>query len=138
MAKIKNVQVHAIYYTPYQRGYYWNTLNFKTFIDDNGNKTFFINDREVDGKAGNDRFIEVRNSNAEYNKKHNTDAKDTFKVDVFEEDVTYEELIERCEKGIDEYVDYIEDYTQYKDACAHNNRLMKEIAKYKKLIEERG
>lgn len=135
MAKIKTVRVHAIYYFNY--GYYWGTLNFTTFTDDNGNKTFYINDREVDGEAGNKRFLEIYNSNADYNRKKNKDAKDTFEVTVFEKEVTYEELIEKCEKGIDEYVEYIEDYRQYKEACAHNDKLRKEIAKYRKLIEER-
>jgi hypothetical protein len=136
MAKIKNVRVHAIYYFNY--GYYWGTTYFKTFIDDNGNKTFFVNGKEVDGETGNKRFLEIYNSNAEYNKKKNKDAKDTFEVSTSEEEVTYEELIARCEKGIDEYVEYIEDYRQYKEACEHNAKLRKEIAKYRKLIEERG
>ena len=37
-----------------------------------------------------------------------------------------------------EIVDCYEDYRQYKEACAHNDKLRKEIAKYRKLIEERG
>lgn len=145
MANIKNVQVHAIYYNPYQHGYYWNTVNFKTFIDDNGNKTFYINDKEVDGEAGNERFLEIWRSHEEWKKtvgrekflKCKKVGTDTFEVKVFEEEVTYEELITRCEKAIDNYVDYIEDYKQYKDAVASNAKLYKEIEKYRKLIAER-
>ena len=161
MAKIKKIKVSTIAMT--SRGYSWVWKTFKTFTDDNGNETYFIDGREVTKDDGNKEYLELKNSNLEWRTTKNAEKyfnhqrelykksrnknwtkdnydlnpDDTFKRTVEEETVTYEELIDRLEKSIDPYVEYIDDYTQYMSAKANNEAIYFEIAKLKKLIEER-
>lgn len=162
MATIKNIRIEAITYIAGIRtqGYYWKTYNFKTFTDDNGNKTYYINDNEVTAEEGNAEYLRIRRDNAEYQKTE--DCKqyikyqwklyyrsgkkragltlheaDTFKQTVEEYDISYEELIARLEKSYDHYTQYIDNYKQMEQAEEHNRRIEKEIAKYRKLIAER-
>ena len=162
MAKIKNVKVDTI--SLMNRGFYWNWKTFTTFTDDNGNETYLIDGKEVTKDEGNKIYLEMKNSNlkwrntqnakeyfsrqrAQYNrykKKGIADkytfylnAEDTFKRTVTEEEVSYETLIERLEKSIDQYVEYIDDYRQYESAKASNAEIRRKIDALKKLIEER-
>ena len=166
MAKIKRIKVDAISLTVAGRtvGYYWNYHTFTTFTDDKGNKTYFIGDKEVSKEEGNKRYLEIKKSNAEYQKSEDCkkfikrewasfyrDKKagrkpseyltlheaDTFKQKVEEYEISYEELIEKLDNSIDRYVQYIDDGKQYDEAVANNERIREKIRKLEQLIKER-
>lgn len=161
MAHIKTLVVNTISFTT--RGFYWNSKNFTTFTDDNGNKTYLINGKEVSKEDGNKEYLNMKNSNKSWREsldgkkyfKRQWDSykklkgkgykkeqfylypEQTFKQEVTEQDITYEELINNLEKLIDHYTQYIDDYKQQKQAEAHNNEIRKKIDKLNKLISER-
>ena len=161
MATVKNVKVRTIRWRG--RGYYWTDDIFKTFTDDNGNKTYYINGNEVSMEAGNAEYLRIRECNREYQqtqdckdyikhqwaqyyraKRRGRDTSgyclheaDTFKQTVEEYETSYEEIIEKLEKSYDHYTQYIDDYKQMVQAEESNRRILEEIAKYKKLIAER-
>lgn len=161
MAHIKSVRVNTISATA--RGFYWNSKTFTTFTDDNENNTYFVNGKEVSKDDGNREYINMKNSNKAWRESKNGKAyfkrqwseysrlkrkgwkadrfylrpEQTFKQEVTEEDVTYEELIENLEKSIDHYTQYIDSYEQQKQAEAHNDEIRRRIDKLNKLIAER-
>lgn len=162
MATIKTVSVNTIAFNG--RGYFWTWKNFKTFIDDNGNVTYFVNDKEVTKEQGNREYLELKNSNKHWTqsedgkkffkrqwawfyraKKKGTVKQgeyylheaDTFKREESVREVSYEELIAGLEKSIDKYVEYIDNGRQYEQALESNRRIEEEIAKLKELIKER-
>ena len=146
MAKIKEVVVEAIHWRCSSRsfkcGYYWNWLTFKTFTDDNGNSTYYINGEEVSKDEGNKRYLEIKKSNEEFKKtegykKYARKKESVFKQTVTEREVSYEELIEYYKGGIDEYTQYIDDYRQQQQAEAANVEICKKIAWLEQLIKER-
>ena len=77
----------------------------------------------------------------QYRDEHKVDftlnAEDTFKQEVDEYEISYEELIEKLEKSIDRYVEYIDDGGQYEAACEHNRKIAEEIDRMRELIAER-
>lgn len=162
MAKIKKVKVKTIAMT--SMGYSWIWKTFMTFIDDNGNETYYIDGQQTSKEDGNKRYVELKESNLAWRKTKNAERyfkhqqemynklkniktwtkdkfdlnpDDTFVRKVEEEDVSYETLIERLEKSIDPYVEYIDDYRQYESAKASNESIRKQIDALKKLIAER-
>lgn len=157
MAHIKTITVNAISWTA--RGFYWNIKRFTTFTDDNGNKTYLINGEEVSKEDGNKKYIDMKNSNKAWRESASGKAyikkqqalkkrgwkaeqlcllpEQTFKQEVTERDVTYEELIENLEKSIDHHTQYIDDYKQQKQAEAYNDKIRRRIDKLNKLIAER-
>ena len=150
MAKIKEVRVNAIYYRTGsvigRCGYYWDWLTFKTFTDDNGNSTYYINGEEVSKEDGNNRYLYIKKSNAEwrktddckqYLKRTKKNVNETFNQTVEEREVSYEELIKQLEDSIDRYTDYIDNYKQQQQAEANNQRIYKKIEWLKQLIKER-
>mgnify|MGYP006908796835 CR=1 FL=1 len=144
MAKIKEVRVDAIHWRlgAGRCGYYWDWLNFKTFTDDNGNSTYYINGEEVSKEEGNQRYLEIKRSNEEFKKtdsykKYAQRKESVFKQTVTEREVSYEELIKEYEASIDQYTEYIENYRQQQQAEAHNEAIYKKIEWLKQLIKER-
>lgn len=164
MATVKEVKVNAIIYNPYCRYNAWTRFDFKTFTDDKGNKTYYIDGKEVSKEEGNEKYLAIKRENAEYQK--SKDCKDyikrewsryyklkktgrwnesnftlheadTFKQEVTEYEISYEEIIKKLESSIDKYVEYIDNGKQYEEACRRNAKLRKEIEKYEKLIAER-
>lgn len=105
-------------------GRYIRYYTFKTFVDHKGRKTYYLNDKETTKDAGNNLFKEIR----QYGK--------NIERDDSSEEVTYEELIRRLESSIDQYVEYIDDGRQYRDACAHNDKINAEISKLRALMLE--
>ena len=105
-------------------GRYIRYYTFKTFVDHKGRKTYYLNDKETTKDAGNNIFKEIR----QYGK--NIERTDSS------EEVTYEELIRRLESSIDLYVEYIDDGRQYREACAHNDKINAEISKLRSLMLE--
>lgn len=163
MATVKEIKVNAIVYNPICRYYAWTSKTFKTFTDDKGNKTYYIDGDEVSKEEGNERYLSLKRRNAEYQKtkdckdyikrewkryytakKYGRKASDltlheadTFKQEVAEYETSYEGIIEKLEASIDKYVEYIDNGKQYEEACRRNAKLRKEIEKYEKLIAER-
>lgn len=158
MAHIKIVRVKAISFlnTPFAMGYYWQHDTFVTFTDDNNNKYYILNDNEVSKEEGNLRYLDIKDSNKKYRKTkeckdyirmewkeyhrcYDKDGltlheNDTFKQEIAEYDITYEELIEKLQDSLDRYVDYIDDGKQYQDALARNRKISERIEKLLKLI----
>ena len=68
MAHFKHVKVRAIYWCLGGRklGYWWQWRTFTTFIDDNGNKTYTVDGKEVTKDEGNAEYLRVKKLNAEY------------------------------------------------------------------------
>lgn len=151
MAKIKEVRVNAIYLRTGsvigQLGYYWNWLNFKTFTDDNGNSTYYINNEEVSKEDGNKRYLYIKQSNADWRKTEDCkkylkrtktkNVNDTFQQTVTEREVSYEELIQELEESVDKYTEYIDNPRQQREAEEANVKIYKKIAWLKQLIKER-
>lgn len=165
MAKIKEVVVETIIYNPWCKYHAWTSRRFKTFTDDNGNKTYYVDGKEVSKEDGNKIYLSMKNENANYQKsdkckefikrektrynkcskdyrEKNADyftlnAVDTFKQTVNEYEISYEEIIERLKKSIDQYVEYIDDGAQYRAACEHNRKIAEEIDRMEELIAER-
>lgn len=168
MAQVKKVRVDAIVYNPFCRYYAWTAKEFKTFTDDNGNKTYFINDKQVTKEEGNKEYKRLKSDNAHYqttedckkfikrewksyhnyknnplmqkqfpNATYTLHEADTFKQEVEEYEVSYEELIEKLEKSIDRYVEYIDDGKQYRQAVERNREISRRIEELNKLIAER-
>lgn len=163
MATIKEVKVNAIVYNPICRYHAWTMKTFKTFTDDNGNKTYYINGEEVTKEAGNEQYKAMKRSNAEYQRtkdckdyikrewagfyrakkkggrteNYTLHEADTFKQEVREYEVSYEEIIKKLEASIDRHVEYIENGRQYEQAVANNARIQKEIARLQELIQQR-
>ena len=139
MAHIKLVSVDAVVYrsTGNHYGFYWKNTIFKEFTDDHGNKTYSINGKECTKNDGNKLFLELKASNKEFVESKGRDTNKSWKVEITEEDVSYEELIKRCEARIDPYVEYIDDGKQYFDACRVNDEIRAEIEHYKQLIAQR-
>ena len=148
MAHVKNVWVHAIHLrnVGYKVGYYWDTKTFTTFTDDNGNKTYLIDNEVGSMDEGNGQYLKMKNSNKEWRKtdeckqflkRTKTAIEETFHQEVEEYDITYEEIIKKLEGCIDEYVEFIDNYEQYRSACRANDEIRERIEKVKKLMEER-
>ena len=162
MAHIKSVRVDAISAT--MRGFYWNFKTFTTFTDDNGNKTYLINGEEVTKEQGNAEYLNMKNTNKEWTQSKAGKAyfkrqwasyyklkktgrysekdfylheADTFKQEVTEYDISYEELIEKLEKQIDGWVEYIDDYRQYESALDSNRKIQEKLDKLRTLIVQR-
>ena len=53
-----------------------------------------------------------------------------------QEDLTYQEVIDRLMKGYDEYVQYIDDPKQYEEACRSNKNILEKVNKIRDLMEE--
>lgn len=62
---------------------------------------------------------------------------DTFKQATEEYDITYEQIIENLKNSIDHYVEYIDDYEQFRSACDANESIRNRIKKLEALIELR-
>lgn len=165
MAHIKKLRVSAIGKRSESLQFGWTRydVTFTTFTDDNGNKRYFVGEKEVTKDDGNAQYTELKQSNAKWRttvdaelflerqnkqwKKHkNADTKrewyvltaeESFKQTVEEYDVSYEELIEKFNNSIDQYVEYIDDGAQYRAACARNRELRDYIDKLNELIAER-
>ena len=163
MAHIKKVHVKGIRWRRggNRYGYYWDWMTFTTFTDDHGNKTYLVDNAECSKDDGNEKYIAFKKSNAEYQttkdcekfikdeqkrydksqtkerKMYCLSPSETFQEEVEDYDVTYEELIEKLEGSIDKYVDFIDDYGQYRSACEANNEIRAKIKKLQTLIEER-
>ena len=167
MAHIKEIRIQAIAWHcgigGMRPGYFWTWKTFKTFTDDNGNSRYFIDSKEVTKQGGNDEYVWLRKSNAEFQKsekcvdflkrerksaewaKKRGDStiyyaltpEMTFRRTVDEYDITYEELIEKYRGSIDQYTDYIDNPRQQREAEEANERIYKKIEELEKLIAER-
>ena len=104
----------------------------KTFTHDDGTVVYSINNREVTKEELDAQYTEAISSNKEWYTARS--GREPLEETTDEYDITYEELIDRLEKSIDPYVEYIDDGKQYREACAHNDKIRKEIAKYKAIL----
>lgn len=68
MAHFKHVKVNAIYWSLGGRkfGYWWQWRTFTTFTDDNGNKTYTVDGKEVTKEEGNAEYLRIKKLNTEY------------------------------------------------------------------------
>lgn len=139
MARIERTTVNAIVFSPV-RGmlYAWGQFLFTTFIDNNGNKFYFVGEEQVTKEDGNARFLELKKQNNGYlsSPREKNKIKDSFKVSREVEETTYEELLARLENSIDRYTEYIDNPKQQYDAEANNRKIQGWIEKLKELIKE--
>lgn len=102
---------------------YWNFHRFKKFTDDNGNVIEYIyGDREVTKEEADEIYKTLLKNGKNMKRK------------IISENITVNDYITKLENSIDRYVEYIDDYTQYKQACEHNSDIRKRIEKYRKLM----
>lgn len=154
MAHVKKITVDAIYFLarPRNFGYYWQSDTFLTFTEDNGEKHYLVNGKEVTMEEGNKAYLNIKESNMDYrgtkdcksyikrqrgkygNKNFTVD--DTFKRKVEEYDITYDEIIAKLEKSIDHYTQYIDDYSQQVEAEKANSKIYEQIKKVRKMKGE--
>ena len=121
MAKIKTVSVGAL--MPYGGHKCFKWTHFTTFEADNGNKLFTIDgETAIDREEGNKKYLEY--AHAEGFKRYEN---------VIE--TTDQEIIERLEKEIDLYVDYIDDGKQWRAAITRNKNIREFIDTFKKLAD---
>lgn len=85
---------------------------FVKYIAENGNAVCTINDEIVEPSAGNEIFRELKARGAEVVSRDILEYNDRETIDFIDE-------------GIDEFVEYIENFRQYEEARAHNDRLRK-------------
>jgi len=126
MATIKTTKIEALMPDPRNRitGHYWKWYTWETFIDNKGNTIYKFNDEECTKEYGNERFVEIKKLAKEIKREDKT------------EELTYQEIIDRLEKGIDQYVQYIDDPGQYREACNRNQEIRNKVSKIRKLMEE--
>lgn len=104
-------------------GAYYKDYFFRTFIDNQGNKEYSINGRETAKEEGNQLFKDIMKCGKEIKREDSS------------EEVTYQEMIDRLMKGYDEYVQYIDDGRQYRQACEANQKILDKVKKIKELMK---
>lgn len=95
---------------------------FKTYIAENGNVVYVADGRLTTKEDGNEFFQE---------------CKEAYKVDkitVRYKAMKEEEAINYYKKGIDEYIEYIDDWNQQEQARKYNNRMREIINAIEKAI----
>ena len=151
MAHVKTLIVMAIHFlaVPRSVGYYWQTTTFTTFTDDKGKKYYLVDNKEVSREDGNEIFIRIKKSNADYRRmeecreyinrerknygNENFTERDTFRKEIEEYDITYKEIIEKLESGIDKFTMYIDDAKQQREAEKQNDEIRKRIKRVKEM-----
>lgn len=102
--------------------WYTERTRFMKYIAENGNAICTVNGEIVERDAGNDIYRKLKAEGA-----------------VVETRETYEksddEIIRYIESGIDKYVEYIDNYRQYEDACRSNERLRKLASEFKRIAK---
>ena len=102
-------------------GNYYYTTYFTQYIAENGKSLYTIGNKKVSKKEGNDLFLDLIKNSIEYN----------VKTNIIETDD--QGIIDFLEKGINQYVEYIDNYKEYKSECENNERLYKLIKEFKKI-----
>jgi F0F1-type ATP synthase beta subunit len=95
---------------------------FKTYIAENGNVVYVADGKLTTKEDGNKFFQE---------------CKESYKVDkitVMYKAMNEEEVINYYKKGIDEYIEYIDDWNQQEQARKYNNRMREIINAIEKAI----
>ena len=128
MATIKTITINASMPDARNRitGRYYKYYTFVTFIDHAGRKTYFLNGKVTDKDKGNEVFRNIMKNGKEIKRQDKT------------EELTYTEVIERLMKGYDQYVEYIDDPGQYREACEANDKIYQKVRKIKELMAEEG
>jgi hypothetical protein len=122
MAKIKTVSVQAL--MPHGIHKYFRWATFTTYEADNGKKLYTIDGTTpVERDEGNKKYLEYAHA-------------EEFKRSESIVETTDAGIIERLEKGIDPYVDYIDNGDQWRAAVARNRRISEFIDTFKKLAAE--
>ena len=100
--------------------------SFKKITDDNGNVIEYLyNSKDGYTKEELDKkYRELKSIGTEMKMEHTTVK------------MTIDEYIAKLEKGIDQYVEYIENGKQYRDAVESNRKIEAKIKKYEALKEE--
>lgn len=121
MAKIKTVSVQAL--MPHGTHKYIRWATFTTYEADNGNKLYTIDGTSpVERDEGNKKYLEYAHAEG-------------FKRSESIVETTDQGIIERLEKGIDPYVDYIDNGDQWRAAVARNRHIGEFIDAFKKIAE---
>lgn len=118
----KTVLTEKIYtqYIPNKISYNVHHI-FTKYIAENGEYICTINDEIVSKNEGNETFRNLISEAEDY----------TIEKTILNKNDM--EIIEYIKGGIDEYVEYIDDYYQYKNAKDNNDRLYKLISKFKSI-----
>ena len=102
------------YYAPMS-----NFVVFREYVAENGASLCTIGNRIVTREEGNLEFLNIVKRAKHYvTKKTTIDASD-------------KEILERLNGNIDRYVEYIDDYRQYKATCVANDEIHKVIHAFK-------
>ena len=105
-----------------------HTYRFVQFTFDDGFKIYEKDNRRcASANEGNAEFAGII-----------LDAriKNDYKVTYEECIIDDKEYIKRLEDSMDTNVEYIDDYKQYREACAHNNRISCRIREFETLFKE--
>ena len=97
-----------------------NNNNFTKYIANNGKSVCTINDEIVSREEGNKIFSRIKKA-----EKANIEKKEIEKND--------EEIIKFLSGRVDTTVEYIDNYSQYKEAIARNGRILSIITEFKKV-----
>ena len=93
----------------------YKTVLFVTYTDEDGNKHYTVNGRDVSKDSGNDTYKEL--------KKFGTVK---FDVTVIDEN-NVQEIIDSYMKGYDLYTQYIDDYKQCLEAEERNDNILRNV-----------
>ena len=105
----------------YITNHYWKYKTFWQYIAENGNSVCVIGNNITTKEKGNEEFINIIKNAKKYNITRTNIEADN------------EGILERLHKSIDEYVEYIDNYKQYQEACKHNDEIRQIIRAFEKI-----
>lgn len=105
-----------------------HTYRFTQFTFDDGFKIY---------EKGNLRYASANEGNADFaGIILDAKIKNDYKVTYEERIIDDKEYIKNLEDSMDDNVEYIDDYNQYREACARNSRIGNRIREFEALFEE--
>ena len=100
----------------------YRSKRFVKYVAENGNYICAIDDEIISPHDGNEVFKKLQ---SEW---------DNYSIEIILLDKNNEEIISYIENGIDKYVEYIDNYNQYRIAKNKNEQLYNLISNFKSII----
>ena len=104
------IRITVLHYIP-KTEKYWKIKTFYQYAAENGNSLYLIGSEYTDKETGNQTFKDLVANAREYSVSRNT------------LELSDKETLEHLGKSIDPYVEYIDNYRQYKEAQASNQHI---------------
>ena len=117
MAKIVT---YSLSLHPLKKNEYWSLHIFKTFLADNGNAIYTVDGKIVDKDAGNEMFKKL------------CEGKKAEKK-ITELELCDDEIKDYLLNSMDQWVEMIDNYQQYKAAQESNARIMDTLQAFEKI-----